>query len=70
MDTQIHPLLYKDADARKRAGGISRATLYRWTQRQLVPAPIVVNGQNFRPVKEFDEAILALGLSGASEVSV
>lgn len=60
VDTQ--PLLYKDSDARKRAGGISRATLYRWTKDGIIPAPIVINGQNFRSAKEFDDALLNLGV--------
>lgn len=63
------PLLFKDADARVRAGGISRATLYRWTKSGLVPPPIVVNNQNFRVAKDFDNALLELGLTSNGDDS-
>ena len=65
----IQPLLYRDAEARKRAGGISRTTLYRWTEQSLVPPAIVINGQNYRPAKEFDEALFALGAQQEGEQS-
>lgn len=61
MNTQ--PLLIRDFTARQRVGGISRSTLHRWTKQGLVPAPIVVNGQNFRLASAFDEAVLKLGVT-------
>lgn len=57
------PLLYKDATARERAGGISRATLFRWTKQGIVPAPIVINNTNFRVAEDFDNALINMGLS-------
>ena len=63
----IQPLMVKDADARQRAGNPSRSTWHRWTKAGLIPSPIKINGQNYRSLKDLDEALITLGCSPAAE---
>ncbi len=63
----IQPLMVRDADARQRAGNPSRSTWHRWTKAGLIPPAIKINGQNYRCLKDLDQALVALGCSPTDE---
>jgi len=55
--------LINSGEVRRRLGGISSMSLWRWTQRKIVPPPRQINGRNYWRASDIDAVT-----SGGQEV--
>lgn len=56
--------LIREPEARRRLGGVSRTTFWRFRQDDIVPPPVKIRGQNYWIATDLDAAIARIACVG------